>query len=165
MAFVITAGGSVSWRFVAGGTLLMVFGQSLVLWWWPHYASPGVPLVLAGAAMTLQRLARAQRFAHRRRPPGAVLLVLVSAYTLTVAALAAATRAGPTSGGRQSVARRRRAPVGTAKRAASGVRALRTGQMEPDASIHVEWVYNPADLGAAAVVFAHDLGPIAKLAR
>ena len=130
VTFAITAGGSRWSQFVAGGILLMVFGQSLVVWWWPHYAAPGVPLVLAGAAMALQRLARAPRSTPRRRPLGAVLLVLISAYILTLAALACRHARRATSACRQSVARRCRAPVGIAHRAASGLRALRTGRLD-----------------------------------
>ena len=131
LAFATTAGGSRWSRFVAGGTLVIVFGQSLVWWWWPHYAAPGVPLVLAGAAMTLQRLARVQRSTHRRPRLGAMLLVLVSAYTLTFTALTAATRGAPPVEGAGRSRADVGAQIGIAKRAAPGVRALRPGRFHP----------------------------------
>jgi len=68
--------------------------------------------------------------------------------------LAAATRGAPSAQG----ARLSRGDVVRQLGSRSG-RHLVFVRYEPDASIHVEWVYNPADISAAPVVFAHDLGP------
>ncbi len=85
-----------------------------------------------------------------------MLLVLVSAYTLTSPHWLPPREASPHQwSGVRSVARRRRALAWNRK----ADEHLVFVRYDPDASIHVEWVYNSADLGAAAGRLRHDLGP------
>jgi hypothetical protein len=135
--------------------MIVVLGQAIVWWWWPHYAAPILPLVLAAMANTARRLARGVRDGGSHQPLAWVLMVLLSAHVATTAVLHGFT---PDRGGRSG-------HVGSLSRGEAmthleglGGRHLVFVRYTPEASIHIEWVYNRADLDAASVIVAHDLG-------
>jgi hypothetical protein len=137
--------------FVTFGVGVLVVGQAIVLWWTPHYAAPLLPLLFAGMATTLQRLAR--RPARRRISPilGGVMLLLVVLHVTTLFVVSrGADRERWISGlpGRMDVKCRLEQKPGS---------HLVFVRYSDDYNVLDEWVYNPADLKAARVIFAHDL--------
>lgn len=158
------------WAWFCIGTFLaVVAGQSLVWWWFPHYSAPLVPLVLAVVAIALRRTVWSRDRRDRLRlcsPP--VVVVFSGLYVMVspVLRVVAPDRTGEarTSGVGTVSASTPESP----RLSASMVRR----QLESQGASHLvfvdyddnltsqdgEWVYNPADLNGARVIFAHDLG-------
>ena len=153
-AFYLTARKSPSGRFMIGAIAVLAIGQSLTLWWWPHYAAPALPLLLAVVATAGQRLARRSPVlvAHRLV---AVTVVLLVVHVSMVGLLAHAY--GPAEDGAGGTRGLRRAEV-KERLAREPGKHLVFVRYDDDYTVHDEWVYNPADLNAAQVLFAHDLG-------
>ena len=139
--------------FVTAVLLIAGLGQAIVSWWYPHYAAPLVPLVLAGAALCLQRLARvaAQKVSPRL---GVVMIVLLAVHVPPMALSAALHRSAAV---RAEGELRSRGDVVNLleRRGGSHLVFVRYDEGYPTA---LEWVYNGADLEGSVVVFAHDLG-------
>ena len=125
-AFYLSARRNPSARFIVGAIGVLALGQSLTLWWWPHYAAPALPLLLAVIATTLQRLARrSHAFTTHRVVAVTACIVIIHASMLAFVASAHGNRddgAGERAG---HVARRDQASNRTRARHAPGVRALR----------------------------------------
>jgi hypothetical protein len=139
--------------FFAATVATVAFGQTLVPWWLPHYVAPVVPIVMAAVAISVHRTAVRSRVPAERL--GLALIVLLVAHLLAASLLHRSVRAEqPESiqngfGARTSVLRDLGHKGGT---------HLVFVRYDSDYPIHREWVYNPADLTAAPVIFAHDLG-------
>ena len=153
-AFYLSARRNPSARFIVGAIGLLALGQSLTLWWWPHYAAPALPLLLAVVAFTLQKMARrSPAFATRRVVAVTACLFIVHVSMLGLVASAHANRddgAGSTRGLRRAEIKNR-----IEREAGKHVVFVRYAS---DYTVHDEWVYNLADLNASRVIFAHDLG-------
>ena len=154
-AFYLSARRNPSARFIVGAIGVMALGQSLTLWWWPHYAAPALPLLLAVIATTLHRIARrSSALTTHRVLAVTACIVVVHASMLGVVARAV----GTTDDGAGLDRGRRRAEVKERIEREPGKHLLFV-RYANNYTVHDEWVYNLADLKAARILFAHDLGP------
>jgi hypothetical protein len=155
--------------FCLGTVVLVVAGESLVWWWYPHYASPIVPIVLAAMAMALRRLSRLARAprAWQRRVPGAIALCAAMFTTLPVifGSTLDDIRSGRLSAQASDTSPQEKAARNLRARSAMRMQLEQRGgthlvfvRYADEFSLHIEWVYNSADLDGAKVIFAHDLG-------
>jgi hypothetical protein len=130
----------------AVGLLLLAFG-TVCVWSANHYAAPVAGMLYLLVTRGLERLGR------WRWGRWAVGLVLAWAWVVVPAwqlALGEPDRSDWFHEHRAGIA---------ARLAADGGRHLVVVRYAPGHSPHTEWVYNGADLDAAAVLWAHDLGP------
>ena len=154
-AFYLSARRNPSARFIVGAIGVLALGQSLTLWWWPHYAAPALPLLLAVIATTLHRIARrSSALTTHRVLAVTACIVVVHASMLGVVARAV----GTTDDGAGLDRGRRRAEVKERIEREPGKHLLFV-RYANNYTVHDEWVYNLADLKAARILFAHDLGP------
>lgn len=153
-AFYLSSRRSPSARFMVGSIGVLAVGQSLTLWWWPHYGAPALPLLLAIIATTLQRIARRSHAFDFRRV-AAVTACIVIVHVSTLAAVASAY--GNRDDGAGSVRGVWRAEIRKRIEREPG-KHLVFVHYSSDYTVHDEWVYNLADLNGAKVLFAHDLG-------
>jgi hypothetical protein len=133
----------------------VALGQALTRWWWPHYAAPLVPLLLLAVASSIQRLAG--RFAASAGPhrPVRILAPLLAVQAMAIAVLAVLFPIGDARPGAAPL--RSRADVEHRLRAQPGQHLVFVRYLD-GYTVDLEWVYNPADLPSAPVIFAHDLG-------
>jgi hypothetical protein len=145
----------------------VVLGGSVVRWWFPHYTAPLVPLVLATMAMTLYGIGRpsAMNWPRRIAPPAVVVLAalyvaLPVVYILTRdrSAEAATTKPSRTSSASSRTSYRSRSGIQRRLEQQSGSHLVFVSYDDDFSVQDGEWVYNPADLNAARVIFAHELG-------
>lgn len=151
------------WAVFCGAAFLAVSaGGALTRWWFPHYSAPAVPLVLALVAISLRQLSLpVGDWKRARLAPFAVSAIVAAAILLPALRAIAAGRPGPD----ERVPTMNREYVDPIKARLAAVAQL---EREPGRKLvfvsqasnsnHYEWVYNPADLDAASVLFAHDLG-------
>jgi hypothetical protein len=168
MGILLTVGLRGRWgRFCAATLVFVVFGQSLVEFWYAHYAAPVVPLVLAVAAEAIRRMSLSL---PKRR--GAVLVTPAALAILTGCFVLAnyggvaivglfrlaqpqhATRTGARSESNRIASRQ---DVVTRLWGRRGEHLVFV-RYEKMFSLENEWVYNDAALDAARVIFAHDFG-------
>ncbi len=142
-------------RFITAILGLVVVGQSVVWWWWPHYSAPITPLLLAAVATSIQRIARRTAGFSSSRHLGPMLVILLTIHFATVGVLYSFRRNAEVRipDGRLLS----RADV-THRLEQYGGSHLVFVQYDANFTVDYEWVYNPADLESAQVVFAHDLG-------
>jgi hypothetical protein len=140
-------------RLLVAAVVIVVLGESLVWWWWRHYSAPIVPLVLALAAGSAQRLARRTRVASVLGV-GTLVMALLVVHVLMVF-LSASVNGRIAHADRGSLPQRA-SIVNQLERQAG--RHLVFVRYEKDFPVDDEWVYNAADLTGAKVIFAHDLG-------
>ncbi len=137
--------------------LTVVIGAASVIevWWYPHYAAPFAAALLILAAQSMRYL-RQWKYDGREvgrflvsAMPVAVLLVMVASEAKGIATHSTMDQV------RTKSAQKERVEQGLLeKRPGNHVIFVRyTGQ-----SPHQEWVYNPADIDAASVIWAQDLG-------
>jgi hypothetical protein len=148
-------------RIAVAAIAVVVLGQSIVWWWIPHYTAPVVPLVIAIVVMSLARYARAGSRIQSLAPVAVVLLAIAS--VVLPALMALALNLPPRDPASNT-------PTGEAHAGVSKADVLR--RLETEGGSHLvfvsyedgiaagngEWVYNPADLEGAHVLFVHDLG-------
>lgn len=139
---------------IAAVVVGVLAAQALVRWWWGHYGAPLVPLILAAVAMAGQRAAAQMPGPRPRVPLGHLLVVLLCLHFTAATALSLVERPTPLQKRWSSASR------GAAERhfLSRGGTHLVFVRYADDFSIHDEWVYNPADLTTAPVLFVHDLG-------
>lgn len=156
------------WLWFCGATIVLVLLGGAFLWpWHTHYTAPIVPLVFAAAAIVMRR--NAVSYAARRRVRAfapAALVSLAGVYGLYINGTIALGRWHTRSKIPLEVGLSDR-PTAVTDREDLKRRLERRGGQHlvfvdygPSYSVHDEWVYNPADLRGAPVLFAHDLGPV-----
>ncbi len=159
LGFIATESGGMWSRLIWMTVVLVIVGQTQVRWWWPHYAAPVIPLILAGVARAASRL-----FARRQINVATVFPLLAVATVIQFATLAVTESFGRPSGTLDDPLMRTLAA--SSKERASLVRRLTTDGRrhlvfvcyDADFPGEFEWVFNGADLVQAPIVFAHDLG-------
>jgi hypothetical protein len=138
-------------RFAAVCFLAVAIGHFLIYPWWPHYSAPALAALLV-PAMNGHRLvyvARRGRDRGRRRLGPALLAVACASQLAVFLVQIPSQRADPTDPSRQ--------------------RARLAWELEHRPGKHLllvryppgwggDWTYNPADIDAAKVVWANDLG-------
>ncbi len=67
--------------------VIMALGQSIVLWWLPHYSAPIVPVLLAAVATTLQRIARRPNPTQISGRLGGLILLLIGVHFIMLGAV------------------------------------------------------------------------------
>ena len=142
-------------RLAGGGLLAVVAGDSLVRWWFSHYAAPVAGLVLACGAITLRRAVMHSQAPDWSRHLARTVTALSAAFLLTLGGLTALARSS--EGGDATAAKPPRAQLRAQLEVLSGYHLVFVAY-DKDFSIHYELVYNGADLNGARIVFAHDLG-------
>lgn len=151
------------WAMFCGLAFLAVSaGGAVTRWWFPHYSAPAVPLVLAVVAIGLRQMSLPiGRKRGASTAPLAVATLAFAAVSLPAIRVIGSGRPGP--GERAPTMNREYVDPIRAR-----AKALAQLDREPGKKLvfvnvtsdaqHYEWVYNPADLGAANVLFVHDLG-------
>lgn len=143
------------------GAVLLVFAAVVLLpttFSIPHYAAPILPLFALLFVLALRRIALASR-AQRRLVRGLARAALVAGGLYAVFDFARPLRSTLAPSGWQH----ERAAL-AAELEARGGKHLVLVAYAPGHVTHFEWVYNGADLDAAPVVWARDLGPDANAA-
>jgi len=133
---------------------------SLEVWQNPHYAAPATGLFFLILTLAMQRLAG---WTFRGAPAGLFLVrALLPACALILVANSLQGPSGPGSrwmriAGKQEPASFGRAAVLHRLEAAGG-RHLVVVRYQSGHNVHDEWVYNEAEIDAAPVVWARDMG-------
>jgi hypothetical protein len=142
-----------SMRFVAATLAFAVAGSLQTTWVLPHYLAPVMPLLFV---LVVQGIRRLRRWTWDGKPCGrsavfglAVLYVLV--FILSVYHYATVQRTG--------IARYRPPLVAQLERLAGKHLVVVRYGAEHFKTINDEWVYNAADIDAAKIVWARDMGP------
>src|SRR5262249_3010749 len=140
------------------GAGAVVLGSFLQVVYYPHYAAPAAAALLLLVVQSFRHL-RYGRFAGK--PAGLFLCrtAPIAAFLLVLGSESARIYRQETPEQTQPVnARRDKLEQALRERAAGRhvVLVRYTGKQVP----HEEWVYNRADIDAAEVVWAHDMGPI-----
>ena len=143
-------------RFITVTILLVAFGQALIWWWWPHYAAPVIPLALAGVAACVHRLRARVVPGHSSPAIGRTVAAVVVTFVLTSGVLYGLTGVRNIATGGINLQPRTDVKRGLELQ---GGRHLVFVHYADTFSVHREWVYNPASLNDAPVLFVHDLGP------
>jgi hypothetical protein len=138
-------------------------GQSLVRFWFPHYAAPGAPLILGLAAIAFRQISLpAGQWRRARLAPFAVAALSIVSVTLPAVREAMNGRPGPAQ--RVRSLNRDYVDLIAVRDAAIAELDREPGKKlvfvayDPSFDTQYEWVYNPADLGSATILFVHDLG-------
>lgn len=139
------------WILLAGGIILLLLLADLFTNIWPHYLAPitGLIFVVMIACLRAVHGWSTPHFEGRR----AVLLIVgffALSFPLRLAVLAAYERAP------ESFVRQREALIAELHQRPG--RDLVIVRYEPSHSVHQEWVYNEADIDAAEIVWARDMG-------
>jgi len=145
-------------RFAA--TLVLVIGAASVIevWWYAHYAAPFTAALLILAAQSMRYL---RQWKYHGREVGRFL---VSAMPVAVLVVTVASEA-------QGIATHRTADQLQAKNAPKESVQQELLQKQPGHHVifvrytglpspHLEWIYNPADIDGAPVIWALDMGQI-----
>jgi hypothetical protein len=131
------------------------------VWWYPHYAAPFTAALLILVAQSMRHL---RQWKYGGREPGrflvnampvAVLLVMVASEAQAVATHRTADQEQAKNG--QVAQKERIEKQLLKKRSGQYVIFVRYAGLP---SPHDEWIYNPADIDAAPVIWAQDLGHI-----
>jgi len=142
-------------RFVIVLTLAMGAASLVEVWWYPHY---GAPLTAALLILVTQSMRYLRHWKWNEREPGRFL---VSAMPAAVLVLMIATEA-------RAIATHQTMDQLQGKNMLKGSAEQHLLEMRPGRHVifvrytgpspHLEWVYNPADIDSAPVIWAHDLG-------
>jgi hypothetical protein len=140
--------------------LTLAFGAASLIevWWYPHYAAPLTAALLILAAQSMRYL---RQWKYHGREVGRFL---VSAMPVAVLVVMVASEA-------QAIATHRTADQLHAKEAPKHSVEQQLLEKQPGRHVifvrytglrspHQEWIYNPADIDAAPVIWALDLGQI-----
>jgi hypothetical protein len=131
------------------------------VWWYPHYAAPFTAALLILVAQSMRYL---RQWKYGGREPGrflvnampvAVLLVMVASEAQAIATHRTADQEQAKNA--QVAQRERIEKQLLKKRSGQHVIFVRYAGLP---SPHDEWIYNPADIDAAPVIWAQDLGHI-----
>jgi hypothetical protein len=140
--------------------LVAVIGAASVIevWWYPHYGAPFAAALLILAAQSMRYL-RLWKYKGRETGrflvtamPVAVLLVMVASEAQGIATHRPTNRAQASNAQKGSVEQKL-----LETRPGQHVIFVRYSGMQ---SPHEEWVYNPADIDAAPVIWAQDMGKL-----
>jgi hypothetical protein len=131
------------------------------VWWYPHYAAPFTAALLILVAQSMRYL---RQWNYGGREPGRFLVnaMPVAVLLVMVASEAQAIATHRTADQEQA----KNAQVAQKERIEKQLLKKRSGQhvifvrYAGLPSPHEEWVYNPADIDAAPVIWAQDLGHI-----
>jgi hypothetical protein len=140
-------------RFATVLVVVMVVASVTEVWWYPHYAAPLTAALFILVVQSLRYLRQWKyhgrevgRFLVRATPAAvAVIMLLMESRGIATYRVQAKT---PTKEGMEETLLAQR----------PGRHVIFVRYREGDTE-HREWVYNPADIDAAPVVWAHDLGP------
>ncbi len=142
-------------RFAMILALIMGAASLLEVWWYPHYGAPLTAVVLILVTQSLRYL-RQWRWGQRE-----IGLFLVRAMSVAILVLMVATEARAIA--KHQTANELQAKNRLKKKAEEQLLAMHPGKhvifvryTEPGP--HSEWVYNPAKIDDAPVIWAHDLG-------
>lgn len=125
-----------------------------VIYLWPHYLAPGVPLFLLLVTQSL-RVVRTCRWPAR--PAGRILVrTLLLSYIVTSVLGFAALSLTDASKNELSAWATVRSEV-TAKLEQSPEQHLIFVRYSPEHRVHQEWIYNAADIDAAKIVWAREM--------
>jgi hypothetical protein len=150
---------------------MVVLVQAFVWWWYPHYGAPLVPLVLAAVAISSRHIVLAFKHSTWARKTAPAIVTLI-AVILVAPGLVAKPASAPVADkrGRESFSQtasqlRKRLPTPFLTRSDVIAHLERLGgthlvfvRYDDDFPFSREWVWNAADMQAARVIFAHDLG-------
>ena len=146
-------------RFPVVLTMVMGTASLIELWWYPHYAAPFLAALLILAAQSLRYLSQwkyhgqeAGRFLVNAMP-AAVLLVMMTSEGEAIARHETADQIQSKSA---QVAQKENIERKLLKNQ-SGQHVIFVSYARLP-SPHDEWIYNPADIDAAPVIWALDLG-------
>jgi hypothetical protein len=131
------------------------------VWWYPHYAAPFTAALLILVAQSMRYL---RQWNYGGRQPGRFLVsaMPVAVLLVMVASEAQAIATHRTADQEQA----KNAQVAQKERIEKQLLKKRSGQhvifvrYAGLPSPHEEWIYNPADIDAAPVIWAQDLGHI-----
>jgi len=142
-------------RFAIVLTLVMGAASLVEVWWYPHY---GAPLTAALLILATQSMRYLRQWKWAGREPGRFL---VSAMPAAVLVLMIATEA-------RAIVTRQTVDQLQGKNMLKGSAEQHLLEMRSGRHVifvrytspgpHLEWVYNTADIDAAPVIWAHDLG-------
>ena len=145
-------------RFAAILAMVIVAASMIEVWWYPHYGAPFAAALLILAAQSMRYLR--QWNYHGRKVgrflvsamPAAVLVVMVASEAQAIATHRTADQLQAKNAPKESVEREL-----LEKQPGRHVIFVRyTGLHSP----HQEWIYNPANIDAAPVIWAQDMGRI-----
>jgi hypothetical protein len=145
-------------RFAA--ILAVVIGAASVfeVWWYPHYAAPFTAALLILVAQSMRYLRHWKYAGHETgrflvsAMPVAVLMVMGASEARAIATHRTAGQVQANNARKESVEQEL-----LENRPGQHVIFVRyTGMHGP----HAEWIYNPADIDAAPVIWARDMGQI-----
>ena len=145
-------------RFAAILAMVIVAASMIEVWWYPHYGAPFAAALLILAAQSMRYLR--QWNYHGRKVgrflvsamPVAVLLVMVASEAQAIATHRTADQLQAKNAPKESVEKEL-----LEKQPGHHVIFVRyTGLRSP----HQEWIYNPADIDAAPIIWAQDMGRI-----
>ena len=140
--------------------LVAVIGAASVIevWWYPHYGAPFAAALLILAAQSMRYL-RLWKYKGRETGrflvtamPVAVLLVMVASEAQGIATHRPTNQVQASNAQKESVEQKL-----LETRPGQHVIFVRYSGMQ---SPHEEWVYNPADIDAAPVIWAQDMGKL-----
>jgi len=138
--------------------VVIVAASMIEVWWYPHYAAPFAAALLILAAQSMRYL---RQWNYHGRKVGRFL---VSAMPVAVLVVMAASEA-------QGIAMHRTADQLQAKNAPKERVEKELREKQPGHHVifvrytglhspHQEWIYNPANIDAAPVIWAQDMGRI-----
>jgi len=145
-------------RFAAILAMVIVAASMIEVWWYPHYGAPFAAALLILAAQSMRYLR--QWNYHGRKVgrflvsamPAAVLVVMVASEAQVIATHRTADQLQAKNAPKESVEKEL-----LEKQPGHHVIFVRyTGLRSP----HQEWIYNPADIDAAPIIWAQDMGRI-----
>ena len=145
-------------RFAAILAMVIVAASMIEVWWYPHYGAPFAAALLILAAQSMRYLR--QWNYHGRKVgrflvsamPAAVLVVMVASEAQAIATHRTADQLQAKNAPKESVEKEL-----LEKQPGHHVIFVRyTGLRSP----HQEWIYNPADIDAAPIIWAQDMGRI-----
>jgi 4-amino-4-deoxy-L-arabinose transferase-like glycosyltransferase len=158
VAFTPCLWGSRRIRFAAILAVLIVAASMIEVWWYPHYGAPFAAALLILAAQSMRYLSQWKYHGREvgrflvRAMPVAVLVVMVASEAQAIATRRTADQLQAKNAPKQSVEQEL-----LEKQPGRHVIFVRyTGMQSP----HQEWIYNPADIDAAPVIWAQDRGRI-----
>ncbi len=144
-------------RFAAILAAVAAAASLIEVWWYPHYGAPFTAALLILAAQSMRYL-RQWKYGGQE-----VGRFLVSAMPVAVLLVMVASQA-------RAIATHRTADLVQAKNSQKESAEQELLERQPGQHVifvrytgpspHDEWVYNPADLDAAPVIWAHDMGQI-----
>jgi hypothetical protein len=135
---------------IVAALCLLVAGVSSAVWVFPHYLAPGFPLLLIFAVHGIRdaRISIRRLSHHGSRIFQGFLLAYVVLFISQCALRVADDNDGWSSERARIITRLEQQPG----------KHLIIVQYAPQHSPHEEWVYNRADIDAASIVWARDLG-------